>query len=103
MQYIYDYVKEDIDQEEKGKGNTMNTNLIHNVLNVAMAVTAGATAFMVATGCTTNMNGALDCSASWIPVEYSTIAVTVMAVSKMVINIARDGFKGLTKRQPPVQ
>lgn len=81
----------------------MNTNLIHNILNVAIAATAAATAFLMATGCTTDVNGVIECSDSWIDPTISTIAVAVMGVTKSLINVARDGFGGLFKNQPPVQ
>ncbi len=81
----------------------MNSNLFHNILNVAIALLAAATAFFLATGCTTTAMGALDCSASWIDPTWTTAAVTGMAVLKTVINIARDGLSGLFKPQPPVE
>lgn len=67
----------------------MNTNAIHNVLNVAMIVVAGLAGFdYVGLG--------LD------PVLAGKIVATLGAV-KMVINVLRDGVTGLTKPQPPVQ
>lgn len=67
----------------------MNTNMIHNVLNVAMIVVAGLAGFdYVGLG--------LD------PVLAGKIVATLGAV-KMVINVLRDGVTGLTKPQPPVQ
>ena len=81
----------------------MNSNFFHNILNLAIALTAALTAFFLATGCTTLITtGALDCSASWIDPKWTTIAITGMGVLKVVINIARDGFGGLIKPQPPV-
>jgi hypothetical protein len=81
----------------------VNSNLVHNILNVAIALTAGVTAALLATGCTTLPTGGLECSASWIDPTYTTVAVTGMGVLKSVINVARDGFGGLFKKQPPVQ
>lgn len=81
----------------------MNTNLFHNILNVVIAALAAATAFLIATGCTTLPTGALECSASWIDPKWTTIAVTALATLKTAINIARDGFSGLFKPQPPVK
>jgi hypothetical protein len=81
----------------------MNSNLFHNILNVLIAVTAALTAFLLATGCTTLPTGTLECSESWINPTWSTIAITVMGVAKSLVNIARDGFGGLVKRQPPVE
>lgn len=67
----------------------MNTNALHNVLNVAMIVVAGLAGFdYVGLG--------LD------PVMAGKIVATLGAV-KMVINVLRDGVTGLTKPQPPVQ
>jgi hypothetical protein len=81
----------------------MNTNLIHNILNILIALVSALTAFLVATGCTSLPTGALDCSQSWIGPEWTALAATVLALVKSVINIARDGLTGLAKRQPPVQ
>jgi hypothetical protein len=81
----------------------MNTNLIHNILNILIALVSALTAFLVATGCTSLPTGALDCSQSWIGPEWTALAATVLALAKSVINIARDGLTGLAKRQPPVQ
>lgn len=81
----------------------MNSNLFHNILNVAIAVLAAVTAFLIATGCTSLPEGHLECSASWIAPEITAIIVTVLGVLKTVINIVRDGFSGLFKPQPPVE
>lgn len=81
----------------------MNSNLFHNILNVAIALIAAFTAFLIATGCTTLPTGALECSASWIDPKWTTIAITGLAFLKTAINIVRDGFAGLFKKQPPVQ
>lgn len=67
----------------------MNTNLLHNILNVAMIVIAGLAGFdFVGMG--------ID------PVTAGKI-VAVLGSIKMVINVLRDGVAGLTKPQPPVQ
>lgn len=67
----------------------MNTNLLHNILNIAMIVVAGLAGFdYVGMG--------LD------PVMAGKIVAALGAV-KMVINVLRDGITGLTKPQPPVQ
>ena len=81
----------------------MNTNLIHNVLNIAIAVLAGVSAFLLATGCTTLPTGQLECSQSWIDPAVAALLVTVLSGLKTVINIVRDGFSGLWRSQPPVQ
>ncbi len=79
-----------------------NTNALHNLLNILIAVLAAVTAFLIATGCTTTATGGLECSQSWISPTYTTAAITVLAASKTLINIVRDGFGGLIKPQPPV-
>jgi hypothetical protein len=67
----------------------VNSNLLHNILNVAMIVVAGLAGFdYVGMG--------LD------PVMAGKIVAALGAV-KMVINVLRDGITGLTKPQPPVQ
>jgi len=81
----------------------MNSNLFHNILNVAIALLAAFTAFLIATGCTTLPTGTLECTESWISPTWTAIAITGMGVLKSLINIARDGFGGLFKRQPPVE
>lgn len=81
----------------------MNSNLIHNVLNVLIALLAGATAVLLATGCTTLPTGVLECSQSWISPSVTSIIVMGLGILKSLINIARDGFGGLFKQQPPVQ
>jgi hypothetical protein len=81
----------------------MNTNLLHNILNVVIALLGGFTAFLLATGCTTLPTGQLECSASWISPTLTSIAVLVLGVAKSIINVVRDGLAGLAKPQPPVQ
>ncbi len=81
----------------------LNSNLVHNVLNVAIALTAAVTAGLIATGCAALPNGGLECSQSWINPTYTTAAVAAMGVAKSLINVARDGFSGLVKPQPPVE
>jgi hypothetical protein len=80
-----------------------NTNMLHNILNIVIAVTSAATAGLLATGCTVLPTGTLECSQSWIDPTYTTVAVAVLAALKTVMNIFRDGFGGLFKRQPPVE
>lgn len=66
----------------------MNTNLIHNILNVAIAVVAAMAAF------------------DWtVLLSPSTAAAVVagLATLKTLINVFRDGFSGLAKTQPPVE
>lgn len=66
----------------------MNTNLIHNVLNIAMVVVSGLAGFdFVGLG--------ID------PIVAAKI-VAGLATAKTIINVVRDGFAGLFKTQPPV-
>ena len=80
----------------------MNSNLVHNLINVVIILVAAITAALSAWGCTTLATGALDCSASTIPPQYSGALIALLGVLKMAINISRDGLSGLTKTQPPV-
>ena len=82
--------------------NILNTNTLHNVMNVVIALLAAMTAFLIATGCTTSAAGALECSQSWINPAYTTGAIAVLGGLKTVVNIWRDGLGGLIKPQPPV-
>ncbi|TCL70525.1 hypothetical protein [Rhizobium sp. BK251] len=80
-----------------------NSNLVHNLLNVAIILIAAITAGLSAYGCTTLPNGSFDCTASTIPPEWSGFIIAALGVLKVVINIGRDGLTGLAKPQPPVQ
>lgn len=80
-----------------------NSNLVHNLLNIAIILVAAITAGLSAYGCTTLPTGAIDCSASTIPPEWSGGIIAGLGILKMVINVARDGVSGLSKPQPPVQ
>lgn len=81
----------------------MNSNLIHNILNIAIAVTAGYTAFLLATGCVSLPTGTLDCAESWVSPAVTSWSVAGMGILKSLINVFRDGITGLAKRQPPVE
>ncbi|XAI95128.1 hypothetical protein [Microcystis phage Mwe-JY13] len=66
----------------------MNTNLIHNILNVLMVLVP-----------------ALE-QLDWTPFFSDKVAlqiVGVLSIIKILINLARDGVTGLAKNQPPVQ
>ncbi|AGB73749.1 MULTISPECIES: hypothetical protein [Rhizobium] len=80
-----------------------NTNAIHNLPNILIAVLAAVTAFLIATGCTQLTTGLLECSQSWISPTYTAAIVAVLGASKTLINVVRDGFGGLIKPQPPVE
>lgn len=66
----------------------MNTNLIHNVLNIVMAVVAVL---------------GLPEVIALIPVEWAVTITGAAATLKLVINVVRDGLAGLAKTQPPVE
>lgn len=66
----------------------MNTNLIHNILNIAIAVIGAMGAF------------------DWTVLFSQTTALAIvgaLATAKGVINMIRDGFAGMLKPQPPVE
>lgn len=52
----------------------MNSNLFHNVANVVIAAGALGTAILMATGCTTLVTGALECSQSVVDPKITTAA-----------------------------
>lgn len=81
----------------------MNMNLVHNILNIVIALVSAATAFLIATGCTALANGGLECSQSWINPAYTTMIVAALGITKTIMNVVRDGFSGLNKPQPPVK
>jgi hypothetical protein len=66
----------------------MNTNALHNVINVLMILLPALAEF------------------DWTPffsVETSLKIVGALGLLKLLINVFRDGFTGLAKEQPPVQ
>ncbi len=66
----------------------LNTNTIHNVLNIVIALLAASMAF--------------DYSVfGWTAATIATVT-GVIATAKTVINIVRDGLGGLVQPQPPV-
>jgi hypothetical protein len=65
----------------------MNSNLIHNILNLLIAVIAALAAF--------------DWTALVAPTTAGMI-VSGLAFAKLAINFFRDGPAGMTKPQPPV-
>ena len=82
----------------------MNTNLFHNIINVVMILVAGVTAVMTAMGCITLPSGDLECTETlFLSPTIATAIVTALGILKMLVNVIRDGFSGLAKRQPPVQ
>jgi hypothetical protein len=83
--------------------NIFNTNTLHNVINILMTLSALAIAILLATGCTQDALGALECSKSVISPSITAYAIAGLGALKILINIGRDGITGLTKPQPPVQ
>lgn len=77
----------------------MNTNAVHNIINVLIAALAAA---LLASGCTSTVAGSFDCSASWIDPKFTAWAIGALGMAKIGMNIWRDGLGGLLKRQPPV-
>lgn len=81
----------------------MNSNLVHNVLNIAIAAIGLVTAFALFAGCTQMASGDLDCTTStWISPGTALAITGAFGAIKTFINIGRDGFTGLAKKQPPV-
>ncbi|MGY5775578.1 hypothetical protein [Rhizobium sp. LEGMi135b] len=79
-----------------------NTNALHNVLNVLIALSATMIAVLLATGCTQFADGTLECSQSFIGPGFAAVAAAALSTLKIIINIMRDGVAGLIKPQPPV-
>lgn len=80
----------------------LNSNTFHNVANVLIAASAGFEVFLITTGCTSAGTGPLECSHSWISPAWAPALVVLLSVSKIAVNMTRDGIGGLTKVQPPV-
>ncbi len=66
----------------------MNSNLFHNLLNVAIALVAIVS---------------LPEVMALIPPEIGLSIAGIAATLKVVINVIRDGVTGLAKEQPPVK
>lgn len=84
----------------------MNSNAIHNLMNIVGWIIGAIGAVLLFSGCSALPNGSFDCSAStvipaWL-LPYIMTLITVMLVVKTIINIGRDGLGGLWKPQPPV-
>lgn len=80
----------------------LNANAFHNIANVLIALSAGVTSLLLATGCVAAATGAMDCSASWLNPTWTAAIAAGLGVVKSVVNVVRDGFGGLLKVQPPV-
>lgn len=68
--------------------NTVNLNLVHNVLNFLLAIIGGLAAF--------------DFS-SIVSQSTAGLIISVLAMMKLIMNALRDGIAGMAKPQPPVQ
>lgn len=81
----------------------MNSNLFHNIINVVTLLIGLLTAILVATGCVESPDGNLTCEGSFVSAELVGWAVAILMFLKMLVNVVRDGFGGLAKKQPPVK
>jgi hypothetical protein len=79
----------------------MNSNLIHNLLNVVIALAGLGAAVLLAFGCT-DIAGTYDCSHAALSPTWLGAIAGGLGILKMVINLGRDGLGGLVKVQPPV-
>ena len=66
----------------------MNSNAVHNILNIAIAIVAVVS---------------LPEVMALIPPEIGLTIAGIAATAKVVINVIRDGITGLVKNQPPVK
>lgn len=66
----------------------LNTNALHNLLNIAIALVAVLS---------------LPEVTALLPPEIALVIVGAAATAKTVINVLRDGLTGLVKNQPPVK
>lgn len=66
----------------------MNTNLIHNIINIAIAVIAALSVPEVG---------------NLLPPDWALWSVGALSTAKMIMNVVRDGLTGLVKEQPPVK
>lgn len=82
----------------------MNTNAIHNILNVLIAGMGIITTMLVGAGCT-QLADKLDCTLASVPAWLLPWVIGIagaLSAVKVVMNLVRDGFSGLFKQQPPV-
>jgi hypothetical protein len=81
----------------------LNTNALHNTLNILISLSGLLVAILLASGCTQLANGALECSQSFVSPQITAYAIAGLGALKVFVNIVRDGLSGLIKPQPPVQ
>jgi hypothetical protein len=70
-------------------GNLMNSNAIHNALNILILFSGSAAGF--------------DFSTIGLSPSLAGKATAVLAITKLLMNAVRDGVPGMVKPQPPVQ
>jgi len=80
----------------------LNTNTIHNLLNILISLSALFVAVLLATGCSQFGDGMLECSQSFLDPKITVFVIAVLSAVKVAINIVRDGLSGLVNPQPPV-
>ncbi|MDL2397477.1 hypothetical protein [Rhizobium mayense] len=80
----------------------LNTNALHNALNILITFSALLVAILLAMGCTQLGDSTLECSQSSLNPSYTACVVAALGALKIVVNITRDGLSGLVKPQPPV-
>lgn len=83
----------------------MNSNLVHNVLNVLIALLSFLTVVLLALGCTENSIHVIDCATATVDPKYIPwlMATTgILSSIKLIMNAMRDGLAGMAKPQPPV-
>ena len=67
----------------------MNSNLIRTVLSIAAIVLSVIPAV---TGCVADALGRLDCSASWLPPQYSGLLVAAVLIVNQILKAADVGL-----------
>ncbi len=80
----------------------LNSNSIHNILNIAGMAVAAIETMAIMTGCRSILDGGLECSQSILPPQVALPVVVGIFVTKLIINLVRDGPDGLLLPQPPV-
>jgi len=80
----------------------INTNMLHNILNILIGLSALGVAILLAAGCTQLADGSLECAQSFVAPGYTAAAIAALSALKIAVNIMRDGVAGLIKPQPPV-
>src|SRR5688572_7459472 len=83
---------------------SLNTNSIHNILNLILGLVGILTTILVGLGCT-QIGDRLDCTMASVPawlLPWLLGIAGLIGMLKTVMNLVRDGFKGLWKQQPPV-